>query len=71
MFVREVFVDHTDGDISVGLIVDLSSEDKTFETGRLERAFKQMQSDVKDVIERDLVSRSKDLKAQIPQEKEF
>lgn len=63
--------ERAEGNLSAHLIVDLDPEDKVFEPVRLERAFNQMQADVKSIIESDLVSRFKELKAQIPQDKEF
>lgn len=63
--------DRIEGALSAHLVVDLDSEDKDFNPERLDAAFEQMKSDVQSIIKTGLVFRSKELKALIPQEKEF
>jgi hypothetical protein len=65
------YQDRLEGDLSACLIVDLGQEDKEFKPDRLDAAFEQMKSDVQSIIKAELVSRLKEVKARIPQEKEF
>ena len=60
-----------EGNLSAHLVVELGREDKDFEPERLDAAFERMKSDVQSIIKNDLVSRSKELKLLVPQEKEF
>jgi hypothetical protein len=71
MDVRLHYVERTSGEISAHLVVDLEPEDKDFEPEKLDAAFERMKSDVQSIIKNDLVSRSKELKLLVPQEKEF